>query len=97
MEIVWDDEALTALNEILDFIAVDSSLNSSKIAGAVLKICDKISKHPFIYPPDKYKKNNTSAAYRAFHINRIRLSYKVEDNRILIVRCRHSSQRPLNF
>ncbi len=96
MEIIWDDRAFIAFNKILDYISKDSPKNASKIADEVTQTFGKILKHPFIYPADTYKRNNKNS-YRAFNLYRIRISYKVEEDRILVVRCRHTSQRPLYY
>ena len=96
MEIVWDDTALSELNKTLDYISRDSPPNALKVADAIVKVCTKIIKYPYIYPPDKYKKNNDNT-YRALQIYRMRISYKIETERILIVRCRHTAQRPSYF
>ncbi|MBA2761290.1 MAG: type II toxin-antitoxin system RelE/ParE family toxin [Segetibacter sp.] len=96
MEVIWDDKAFIAFNKILDYISKDSPKSASKIADKVIETFNKIAKHPFIYPADKYKRNNTNL-YRAFNLYRIRISYKVEESRILVVRCRHTSQLPLYY
>jgi plasmid stabilization system protein ParE len=96
MEVIWDDKALLALNKILDYILEDSPLNARKIAEAIVEAFDKIIRYPLIYPADKYKRNNNNT-YRAFNLHKIRISYKVEEGRILVVRCRHASQRPLYY
>lgn len=96
MEIIWDNKAFIAFNKTLDYISEDSAKNASRIVDEVIQTFDKIIKHPFIYPADKYKKNNDNS-YRAFNLYRIRISDKVEESRILVVRCRHTSQRPLYY
>ncbi|WP_394348364.1 type II toxin-antitoxin system RelE/ParE family toxin [Mucilaginibacter corticis] len=45
-----------------------------------------------IYPTDKYKKDN-DGTYHAFEIDEYRISYRVKNNQIKILRIRHTSRK----
>lgn len=96
VEIAWDDKAVLSIHKILNHIADDSPANAGKIVRAIEQTLEKIKKHPLIYPEDKYRKTKDKS-YRAFELYRIRVSYKVETTRVLVVRCRHTKQKPLYY
>jgi plasmid stabilization system protein ParE len=96
MEVIWDNDALRVFDEFLNYVSEDSPANASIVAKAVIEVFNKIQQYPYIFPSDKYKSNNDNS-YRAFELYRIRISYRVEADRILIVRCRHTKQRSVFY
>lgn len=56
----------------------------------------ELNKHPEKHPLDKFKKDN-DGSWRAFEKYSYRLSYRVLDNQIRIVRFRHTSKSPLQY
>jgi plasmid stabilization system protein ParE len=96
ISIVWDTNAESSIQNILDYISGDSTVNAGKIADDIILVFEKIKRHPLIYPVDKYKLSKDEM-YRAFELHKIRISYKVEEERILIIRCRHTKQRPVYY
>ncbi len=55
-----------------------------------------ISLRPRIFPQDILKVNN-DGNYRYFNIPAIRVAYKIESNRIIVLRVRHQSQEPVAY
>jgi plasmid stabilization system protein ParE len=96
VKVIWAKTALIAINKILDYISEDSPANAGKVATDIENVFKKIIDQPFVFPPDKYRKSKDNS-YRAFELHKIRISYKVELDRILVVRCRHTKQRPLYY
>lgn len=93
--IVWLVDAKNELKKLISFIRKDSSQNAASVKKDVLKKISELAAHPERHAPDKYKLLNTNNSYRAFEIHRIRISYFVQEDLIMIIRIRHTSQEPL--
>jgi plasmid stabilization system protein ParE len=96
VKVVWSKSALASIHKILDYIFEDSPANAGKVATDIENVFQKIILQPLIFPPDKYRKSHDHS-FRAFEMHRIRISYKVEPDKILVVRCRHTKQKPLYY
>ena len=79
--------------DILDYIKIDSPANAIYVKNRVLKIIYSICLNPKMFREDELKTNN-DGTFRVFNKDRIRISYKIESNSIIIARVRHSSQEP---
>jgi len=55
-----------------------------------------LPKHPEKYGLDKFKKDN-DGSWRAFEKHHYRVSYRITQKEIRIVRLRHTSKSPLSF
>ncbi|MGN6617182.1 MAG: type II toxin-antitoxin system RelE/ParE family toxin [Ilyomonas sp.] len=95
--IVWFPEAKQKLREIISYIKNDSPQNAQKVKNDILEEISNIPYHPEKFPPDKYKLHNQNNAYRAFELHRIRVSYFLEDDEVMIIRIRHTKQEPLLY
>lgn len=93
MEIVWAKSAINALLTIYEYIYERSPKNAYDILQEITQKVDELSRLPYRYKPDSYKRNN-SGVYRAFEHKGVRVSYKVTISRIEIVRVRHTRQKP---
>lgn len=96
MKVYWAPIARIQFVEACAFIAADSPANALAVRKRILSLIGKLPAHPFRYPPDKYKLDN-DGAYRSFVTSRLRISYKVAENRIFIIRLRHTSMEPMNY
>lgn len=96
-KISWDKQAVDYLREAIRYIRLDSPQNADKVKEEVLQRIRALPQKPEVHPPDKYKTNNTNNNYRAFELHRLRVSYLVKEDEIIIARIRHTSQQPLNF
>ena len=85
------------LVKLITYIADESPMNASKVAESVEIFFEKVIKNPENFPPDKFKKNNEAALYRAFEIKSIRFAYKFEEGIIKVVRCSHVKRNPLMY
>lgn len=94
--IKWNKAAVGHLEKILDFIAVDSIINSEKMGRLILEKIEGLVDYPERYSPDKYKKHN-NGSYRAFEVKLIRISYRLYKKDIRIIRLRHTKMNPLKY
>ena len=95
--IVWYPKAKIELKEIINYIKNDSPQNATKVKSEVFQKISELLKYPEKYPPDKFKLLNSNNKFRAFEIYRIRISYYVNTNQIMIIRIRHTKQEPLFY
>ncbi len=94
--VIWSKSGKKQLQKAFKFISRDSVQNAQKITDEIIDRTISLSRHPEIYPPDKYKKNN-KGNYRAFEIYHYRISYRIVNDNIYIVRMRHTSMSPLAY
>jgi plasmid stabilization system protein ParE len=78
------------------YIYCDSPQNAAKVRDAIIKMTILLSKNPEAHPLDKYKKGN-DGNWRAFEKYRYRISYRILENEIRVVRMRHTSRSPSNY
>ena len=95
-EIVWDIEAKIQLQAIIKEIKQDSIQGAEIVRNVILNSIGKIPDNPYRYPPDKFKSKNIGN-YRSFEIYNYRITYKVMEYQILILRIRHSKREPLDY
>lgn len=91
--IAWSKRSLTQFENIYRFIFEDSEQNAEKVRKEILGQIDKAALYPESFSIEIYKKNN-DGSYRYFEKHHIRITYRVMENDILIVRLRHTSMQP---
>lgn len=88
--VIWENAAKTQLKKIYQYIKKVSPQNALKIRAVII---EKI-KHAAIYSEsfsaDKYKTDN-DGSYRALELYHYRISYRIGENKIIILRIRHTS------
>ena len=89
----WNKLAINQFQGMIEYIAQDSPSNAEKIAHEVLNQIERLTTHPDIHTPDKYKTNN-DGNYRAFELHRFRVAYYASKKEVRILRVRHTSQEP---
>ncbi|WP_238386440.1 type II toxin-antitoxin system RelE/ParE family toxin [Chitinophaga rupis] len=94
--IVWGKVAFQQFNAAIEYISEDSVQNAEKVRAEILERIGRLSGHPEIYPPDKYKLNN-DGNYRAFECQRLRIAYYTGPHEIRILRIRHTYREPLTY
>ena len=94
--VIWSKAAKVQLQKAFNYISQDSLQNAEKIRDKIINLTLSLSEHPEIYPLDKYKQNN-DGSYRAFEVYRYRISYRIVNHDIHIVRMRHTSMSPLVY
>ena len=97
-EIVWTETAQEQLQDIYFYILEESTSFSiaDKVIDAIVESVTILSTKWEIYEIDEMRSPN-SPAYRACEIYSYRISYKVTDNSIFIIRIRHTSRNPKSF
>lgn len=92
----WTVEATNELNDHLEFISEFSERNAKKVKSAVIEKINTILIYPERYPLDKYRIEN-KGNFRAFEIYHLRISYKITEKSIYIVRVRSTFQSPMDY
>ncbi len=93
-KVIWDQQAKRDLKEIVDYIKSKSFQNSLKVKNDIITKARGLCNNPQIHSPDKFKLSNDHS-YRYFILHRIRVTFKIKDANVLILRCRHTSREPL--
>jgi plasmid stabilization system protein ParE len=96
MVTVWSKRAKAELKKAYEYICQDSSQNAAKVRDELIDITIDLPRHPEIFPPDKYKKDN-DGTWRAFEKYHYRISYRITPTEIRIVRMRHTRRSPLPY
>lgn len=97
-EIVWTKTAQNQLEDIY-FYLLDVSKSDSiseKIVETIYLSVSILKSNSEIYQLDEMKVNNNEN-YRAFEIYNYRISYKIDNDYIYILRIRHTSRNPKQF
>jgi plasmid stabilization system protein ParE len=92
-QVIWPQKARLQLKEAYLFIKQDSPQNAEKVRKAILSSTNELTTHPKLHRPDKYKRDN-DGSYRAYEQYSYRISYHVSNDKITIVRIRHTSMEP---
>ena len=95
-EVVWDEQAVLQLEKQLGFIKENSLLHAEKVRDKILEKISELSIHSEKHPQDIYKTRN-DGTYRAFEIYHYRISYRIAQNQIRIVRFRSTYQNPKEY
>ena len=95
-EIAWSKRSQTHMKEAYSHISKDSLKNAAKVLEDIIKAVTKAKSNPEYYNLDKYKSAN-DGSYRAFEKHHYRISYRVMDNAIVILRVRHTSMMPKKY
>ena len=67
---------------------------ADKVINKLFNSSDILEEYPELYPIDKFKTNN-NGTYRAYEVYSYRISYRVFNTKIRILRVRHTSREPL--
>jgi len=78
------------------FIAKDSHQQADIIFDKLVNSTLKLEAMPYRYPPDKYKTDN-DGRYRAYELFHYRISYKITDTTIYILRVRSTYRNPKTY
>jgi plasmid stabilization system protein ParE len=96
MVVLWINSSKTELKKAYDYIALDSIQNAQMVRDTLIDLTIGLSENPEKHPLDKFKKHN-DGSWRAFEKYHYRISYRIFENQIRIVRMRHTSKSPLNY
>ncbi|RPD41924.1 type II toxin-antitoxin system RelE/ParE family toxin [Chitinophaga barathri] len=92
--IVWSPEAKRQIKEAYKYISKDSPKNAIRVRSDIVTLTRMLSPNPEHYPVDKYKLNN-DGTFRAFEKHSYRISYRILDKEIRILKVRHTKMEPL--
>ncbi len=95
-KVVWDTKAYLQLEKEHKFIKKKSVIAANKVRKSIRDTAKSLALHSDIYSLDRFKKNN-DGNYRAFEKYSYRVTYKVKENQIIILRVRHTSREPLEY
>ena len=96
--IVWSKRSLSQLKTINDFLlSKTQSFNiTQKVITEILHSTEALKTQPFSFKIDDLKKGN-DGSYRYYEVYKFRVSYRVLNNEIRILRIRHGRRKPLNY
>jgi plasmid stabilization system protein ParE len=95
-KILWDNKAKDNLKKVLKYIKKESPQGANIVKNKIFETVKKIPDNPEMFPIDKLRKEN-DGNYRIFFVYSYRISYKIREDSILILRFRHTSQEPLEY
>jgi addiction module RelE/StbE family toxin len=96
IKIIWAKRAKDGLQKIYEYIEEDSPQNAEIIINEIVEKVTALKEQAERYKLDEYKKNN-NGNYRAFEHKKIRVSYKIREKQIDIVRVRHTKKKPSKY
>ena len=82
--------------EAYKYIRKDSLKNAEKVRSRILETIKALANHPEQHPLDKYCLEN-DGNFRAYEIYKYRISYYVADEKVIVLRIRHTKMNPLNY
>ena len=95
-KIVWDKEAISQMEKVYEYLKERSLQSANKVRKSIKKTVQELPKHPEIYGIDRFKIDNTNE-HRAFEKYSYRVTYRVKEKEIRILRIRHTSRIPLKY
>jgi plasmid stabilization system protein ParE len=95
-KVLWDEQARASLKSAYDYIKKDSLQRAEKVKQDIITATKKLSDHPEMHPPDKYRKDKDTR-FRAFEKYNYRISYFIKEDVIRVLRLRHVKQEPLEY
>ena len=97
MVVKWSKPALDQLDKALDFIIGEGFISyADMLEESIISRIENLIDNDNIYPIDKYKKDN-DGSYHAFEVEEYRISYRVKNSQVKIIRIRHTSRKPRKY
>lgn len=97
MEIKWSKIAVRQLEKALDFIIKEGFAQyATELQHDILLRIENLTDNYNIYQLDKYKTDN-DGTYHAFEVDDYRISYRVINSEIRIIRIRHTSRKTIGY
>lgn len=92
--IEWTKDAAEQYYKILGYLQEKAPEAIDIVGSTLLDAIDDFAFQYNSYPPDRFKKNN-DGTYKALVVFSYRISYRITDTKIYILRIRHTSREPL--
>ncbi len=86
-----ENQARNQLQRIYNFIKRDSVKNAERIRGEIITSIKELVNNPEQYPFDRFRKNN-DGSYRAFEMYKYRITYYISEEKIIVIRIRHTKR-----
>jgi mRNA-degrading endonuclease RelE of RelBE toxin-antitoxin system len=96
LSVEWDINEFQRFKELIKEIKKRSENLSQKIRQKVKDNLTVIKKQPYIFEADPLKVDN-DGSFRKFTAVQIRVVYKIESDKIIIVRIRHALSEPTDY
>ncbi len=94
--IYWDDEAKLYFKQAIQYIKQASPQGAVTVKRAILEHIAVLKDDAGIYEADKFKIDN-DGSYRALTVYSYRITYKITNEYVFILRVRHTSQNPIVY
>ena len=95
--IVWDKNAFEHFKEAFGDLKETKNLSyATKFRNKILKSVSELLDNPELYERDRFRIDN-DGSYRAFENFNFRITYKITETQIKILRVRHSSREPVEY
>lgn len=95
-KIVWDKEAILQMEKVYEYLKERSLQSANKVRKSIKETVRELPKHSEIYGLDRFKMDNANE-HRAFEKYSYRVTYRVKEKEIRILRVRHTSRIPLEY
>jgi plasmid stabilization system protein ParE len=95
-KIVWDKKAILQMEKVYEYLKERSLQSANKVRKSIKETVQELPKHPEIYGLDRFKKDKNNE-HRAFEKYSYRVTYRVKEKEIRILRVRHTSRIPLEY
>jgi len=93
----WSKPVLDQLDKALDFIIDEGFISyAARLEESIISRIENLIYNYNIYPIDKYKKDN-DGSYHAFEVEEYRISYRVKNSQVKIIRIRHTSRKSRKY
>ncbi len=95
-KVIWPLIPRQQLRNAYNYVKNDSLQNAEKIRKSIIASTKSLSNHPLKHPLDKLRIDN-DGTFRAYELLHYRISYRVTDTEIIVVRVRHASMEPSEY
>lgn len=92
----WDVNEKERFKELIQQIKKRSANLAQHIKDGIRENLNRSMQRPRMFPADPLKEDN-DGTFRYFSVIQIKIVYKIDGNRIIIVRVRHSASDPSDY
>jgi len=93
VNVIWDNEAVKSLKEIISFIKKDSPQSAKKVKKEILALAKTLIKFPEKYSKELYYISN-DGSIRYVPIYSYKIIYQITSTEIIILDIFHTSRNP---
>ncbi len=94
--IAWSKNATEQYYQILEYLSEEAPDAVNIVGNALLDMIEALTLEYNNYPPDRFKKDN-DGTFKAALVFNYRVSYRITEKEIHILRIRHTSREPMNY